>query len=475
VSLVIPVQATGKCPHNDIVADADDGATAQPDVSSSVRLGSYAALLLAALFKALDLHGVRYCVLHGWQRLPEVSRGDVDLAVHPEDRRKLSSAFGALASQEFRLVQCLNYAPGGYYFVFAWAEAGRVGVQAIDIVFEHRRLGLAFDTSDKLVAGRQRERTFWIASPATQFRYLLIKKVHKGELPAHQALQLKALADELGQQKAEEIAVRLFGKTRGRQIVDACRNGEIAPLVRGFRSSLFWTAVLRNPMNPLRVAWDDIFRLRRRWVQPTGVFVALLGPDGIGKSTLGMKLSEGPTAAFRRTKLFHWRPAVLRHRKDAGPVTDPHGRPQHAAIRSTLWLVFQLLDYSIGYALVVRPLLARSGLVIFDRYFDDLLVDQKRYRCGAPLWMIRLARRLTPRPDLLLVMDAPTNIVRSRKQEVSEAESERQQAQYRALGQSARLIDASLPPEQVYASAISLICDYLARRCQRRHQEWLRP
>jgi hypothetical protein len=58
---------------------------------------------------------------------------------------------------------------------------------------------------------------------------------------------------------------------------------------------------------------------------------------------------------------------------------------------------------------------------------------------------------------------------------VSEAESERQQAQYRALDQSARLIDASLPPDGVYASAMTAISDHLAHRCQGRHSEWLRP
>ena len=442
---------------------------------SPVGLGSHRAVLLESLFEALDLHGVRYCVLHGWERLPEVSRGDVDLAVHPEDRRKLRPVFRGLIAHGFRLVQCLNYAPACYYFVFAWTEPSGLGAQAIDVVFEHRRHGLAFDTSDKLVAGRQRERTFWVASPANQFRYLLIKKVHKGELPAHQALRLKVLVDELGQQSAEHIATQLVGVAGGRKIVEACRRGEIAPLVRTFRSRLFWTAVLTNPLNPLLGAWEEILRMHRRWVQPTGVLVALLGPDGSGKSTLGTRLLDRPTAAFRRTKFFHWRPAVLRRRKAAGAVTDPHGRPQHSTVRSTLWLGFQLLDYWIGYALVVRPLLARSGLVIFDRYVDDLLVDQKRYRCRAPLWMVRLARQLTPRPDLLLVMDAPTDIVRSRKQEVSEAESQRQQAQYRALGQSAHLIDASLPPDGVYASAMTAISDYLAHRCQRRHPEWLRP
>jgi thymidylate kinase len=139
--------------------------------------------------------------------------------------------------------------------------------------------------------------------------------------------------------------------------------------------------------------------------------------------------------------------------------------------------VFQLMDYWVGYAFVVRPLMARSGLVLFDRYFDDLLVDRTRYRCGAPLWMVRLARVLTPRPDLMLVMDAPTGVVRSRKQEVSTGESERQREAYRVLGgeASSHLIDAAQDGDDVYAEAMSIISRHLAHRFERRHSAWLHP
>ena len=430
-----------------------------------------AAPLLTSLFEALDQWRVRYCVLHGWEALPESIGGDVDLAVHPGDKHKLPSVFAVLMSQDFRLVQYLNYAYGGHYFVFAWKNAQSWQSQAVDIIFEHCRCGLSFDRSDTLVVGRRREKMFWVSSPATQFRYLLIKKVLKGSLPARQGVQLQTLAAALGPE-ADDAVARLFGRRRRREIVESCRAGAIAPLLVQLRNSLRRNALLRRPFSQVRVAVGECVRRVRRWVRPTGVFVVLLGPDGSGKSTLGRALVEHPTAAFRRSTLFHWRAAVLRHRQESGPVTDPHSRVQHSMIRSMAWLAFQLLDYWLGYVRFVRPLVVRSGLVVFDRYFDDLLVDQKRYRCRAPGWMIEAVRRLIPRPDLLLVLDAPASLVRSRKREVSDDESDRQEAAYRALGIGARVIDASRSPEAVYAATMTHVTAYLARRYERRHAEW---
>ena len=49
----------------------------------------------------------------------------------------------------------------------------------------------------------------------------------------------------------------------------------------------------------------------------------------------------------------------------------------------------------------------RTRLVIFDRYIYDLLVDSKRVRYGGPAWMLRLLARIVPRPELVILLDAP--------------------------------------------------------------------
>ncbi len=45
----------------------------------------------------------------------------------------------------------------------------------------------------------------------------------------------------------------------------------------------------------------------------------------------------------------------------------------------------------------MRPAKKRDELVIFDRSFDDLLVDERRYRLQGTAWLVRILRRLLPR------------------------------------------------------------------------------
>jgi thymidylate kinase len=135
-----------------------------------------------------------------------------------------------------------------------------------------------------------------------------------------------------------------------------------------------------------------------------------------------------------------------------------------------------LLDYWLGYWLLIRPILARSGLVIFDRYFDDLLIDAKRYRYGRPLWVARVLRSFMPKPDLVLVLDAPDEVVLSRKQEVAPEEVRRQRrlySQYQSEMPDSRLIDATASVDQVTAQSARAILEFLEQRYQRRHARWL--
>ena len=58
-------------------------------------------------------------------------------------------------------------------------------------------------------------------------------------------------------------------------------------------------------------------------------------------------------------------------------------------------------------------------MIMFDRYYDDMLVDPLRYRYGAPKWTIQLNRGAIPRPDLFLFIDVPENELIRRKNEVT--------------------------------------------------------
>ena len=124
---------------------------------------------------------------------------------------------------------------------------------------------------------------------------------------------------------------------------------------------------------------------------------------------------------------------------------------------------------------MIRPLLARSGVVVFDRYFHDVLADPKRYQFGGPLNLVRFMRRLVPKPDLVLILDAPLDVILSRKREVPPEDVLTQKRIYLEMANSfshTAIIDSGVRIAQVTAQAEQAVVEYLAQRfayrCARR-------
>jgi thymidylate kinase len=152
-------------------------------------------------------------------------------------------------------------------------------------------------------------------------------------------------------------------------------------------------------------------------------------------------------------------------------VTEPHGRPPRGAAASFAKVVDLWLDYALGYMGRILPGLIRSELVLFDRCFYDLLVDSRRIRYGGPPGLLRAAARMAPCPELVILLDAPPEVLLSRKQEVSPAEVARQRETYLELARtlpSAVVVNAAQLPEDVIHDALAAIMDHLGSRTRNR-------
>lgn len=190
-------------------------------------------------------------------------------------------------------------------------------------------------------------------------------------------------------------------------------------------------------------------------------FIAFLGCDGSGKSAVIAGVTTRLAQSGLEVSHGHWRPVAFP--KEASTASraadDPHGQVPRGSLSSVLKLKWLWLNWWVGWFRSLRGQ-AQNGVLLFDRYHADLLVDPVRYRYGGPLWVARLASRWMPQPDIVFYLDAPPEVLLSRKQEVPKCALERSRAAYLELAASHpsfRVIDATQVLEQVVGRVFSEI------------------
>ncbi len=250
-----------------------------------------------------------------------------------------------------------------------------------------------------------------------------------------------------------------FGNAWGERLWQWAREGrpeESARHVASLRRAVWRRSLSRDVAGTLvRYAqfWAREIKLR---ACPPAPMVAVMGPDGSGKSSVLRIAEEELGKTLHQLKLYHWYPRFFRFAQlQRGPVLDPHGRLPRGSFISVAKLLFMAMDWNLSYWLRLTHLRAKNTVIIFDRYYLDLVVDPMRYRFRGPKWLVKLIGKLILKPDVCILLDAPAEVLQARKQEVTAEESIRQREAYRQIVGNMKngiIIDAARPlPEVVSA------------------------
>jgi hypothetical protein len=404
---------------------------------------------LTALFKGLDEVSVNWCLLH-IPSVPASPQGDVDLLIDPSH---VSAMRHVLLSQGFIPVPGWTELPDMLWVDFDELSGCFLVLDITDeIVFGPDRR-LRTNERAGCLARRRHDGALWRLDDDDGYWALLLHcLLDKGFIPDHYKRRLQSVAAVARTDGPFGRILASLDADMPAQLRDAALFGTwsrlqaLAPAV-----SRKWTAQLRNPqrLRPFLVRTWWLIRAPLLIRRCRGVSIALLGLNGAGKSTLAKNMGEAFPLPVTRIYMGLWKSGSVP--SSQRPVIAPLVRPFLAWRSYLTGLCAQLLGH----------------LVIFDRYtYDARLPPEPRLLQLKRAYMWVLARSVPP-PDLVLLLDLPGVVATQRKDERTQAQNQAERLEYLALAAQIpriRVLDASLEPAAICASALSFVWDCYRRR-----------
>ena len=223
--------------------------------------------------------------------------------------------------------------------------------------------------------------------------------------------------------------------------VFGCGDLEVCDGLSGKR--LLWRAVKwnvkRRPLGLIVGVWSFVWSFVRNYLcTNTGFAIGFTGPDGVGKTTVIEMLIERLGGVFRTAHSYmHFRPmlfgnlgevahsAGLKREVDRN-YNDPHRGKKVGVVNSLVRLVYYSVDYIVGYWLKVKSQIRITRLVVFDRYYTDVICDSRRSRIFLNYkFLYWFGRVFVPQLDYNVLLTASVETILARKQELTREGIER--------------------------------------------------
>ena len=408
--------------------------------------------LLQRLFNAWHRESLAWCVL----RMPDntfAPDSDIDLLIDPAD---LAAAAATAESQGFVRL------PGrhrGLHLITYHSHTGTwLWLHCVTKLSFGPYQALQGDTASNLLRRRllsspprlSQDDEFWVTLAHCLLDRRKVAEKHRRRLATLAGL---TTADGVIAHRLEGLLP--LGITR-EDLLHACRLEDwdgLEQLIPGLAEAASRSSRPNAPKRAAQLAKRIVLGIRDTHLR-RGLSVALLGPDGAGKSTLAAGIES--TFVFPVRQVYMGLTGgMLRHvDRLRVPGVVRLGR------LVVIWGRYLLAKYHI----------LRGRLVVFDRYIYDAEVPTPY-----PLSMAdRLGRwidgRCCPAPDLILLLDAPGAVMHQRKPSYTPEMIENWRQHFLRLRQrfpQMEVIDTTRPTDEVRTQATNLVWRQYIRRWER--------
>jgi adenylate kinase family enzyme len=406
--------------------------------------------VLVSLLDELSNRGIGYCLLRDGEQPDRLTDGgEVDLLV---ERHQWPSFEKLAAGLGFCEVPAWGYRPHRFFFTY---DESRDSWHKLDVVTEITYgspiRALRTDLASRCLRNRQRRGTVYLAQPEDELITLLLhclldKRAFKG----HRAERLQQLLSDVSDLAHLEQLVSQFwpAPLTWNDLCSYIETGDWDQLLTWRRAVATQLAARDRIGTLVRTMTGFLLQRLNRWrglLRPRPPMVALMAPDGAGKSTLAAGLQQRFIFPVRHLYMG------LYQRQSAPSFLSrlPMGLRLAGRVLGQWWRYTKARYHQV-----------RRRWVIFDRYSYDALMES-RAKTGrlsrVRRWFLGHA---LPQPDLIIVLDAPAEVLHQRKSEHEINTLERQRQFYLGLSRqkaNVAVVDASVDTGAVRRTVTALM------------------
>lgn len=377
--------------------------------------------LLAALFGHLN-ENCEYAVLRNFEGLPERNDSrDIDIIIERKSYKKEKKNLVALLEKEgWKIITYLNSDRVVTWVCGCVDSDSNVEIIQLDFFFNTSLFGVRLINAKEFLAGREFNGKIYHVNKDFEF---LDKYMYDRAVGVQYPQKYSHVKDAVRDSKVVAGKLKEIFGVNG---IDECdkRSGK----------KMLLRAAMRNPFATIgRFFKFEYHRIKNYLRSRTGFSIGFTGPDGSGKTTVIDTILERIAPVFKTAhKYYHFRPALFGNLGEVAHsagikkevdrnYSDPHRGGKTGKVSSFLRLCYYSMDYVIGYFTKVKSVTRITRVVVFDRYYTDIICDSRRSRIYlSPKFLYWWGKLFIPTLNYNILLTASSETILARKRELDE-------------------------------------------------------